>query len=121
LGREIHYQGQNVVLKLTGPTPFFAFKKQVVMPADTIKNVMVDYFKAPRWMIRMPGTSFSPLNVYEGSFKYADEWYFLSYAGTGPFVTIELEGHHKYSYVIYEVENPTQHAAQIRKQLREWQ
>ena len=47
------------------------------MPYNTIKSVYVDYFDAPQWMLRMPGTSISSLNIFEGSFKYADEWYFL--------------------------------------------
>ena len=67
----------------------------------------------------MPGTSVSPLNIYEGSYKYQDEWYFLSYSGRVPLVIIELEGQEKYIYVIFQCENPTRTAAEIRIHLRD--
>lgn len=118
MGREIQFNDDNIILKLTGVNTFFALRTQVTMPYHCIHSVYVDYFQAPKWMLRMPGTSFSFLNIYEGSYKYADEWYFLSYGGQVPLVNIELEGHEKYRYVIFQVENPTKVAAEIRRYIR---
>ncbi|WP_242218218.1 hypothetical protein [Bacillus cereus group sp. BfR-BA-01380] len=119
MGREVQFDDEGVVLKLNGVTGFFAVKLSLKMPFHTIKSVFVDYFDAPSWMLRMPGTSISALNIFEGSFKYADEWYFLSYENRVPLVMIELEGHEKYKYVVFEIDNPTKVAADIRKRLRD--
>lgn len=120
MGREVHFSENELTLKLTGLTGYFALKFKIQIPYHTIKNVLVDYFDAPQWMLRMPGTSFSPLNIYEGSFKYRDEWYFLSYGGRVPLVIIELEGHRKYNYVIFQINNPTKVASEIRVRLRDF-
>jgi hypothetical protein len=118
LGREIIFGKDELTLKLTGLVGFFALKQKIKIPYRLIKSVYVDYFNAPQWMIRMPGTSLSPLNIYEGSFKYRDEWYFLSYEHRVPLVIIELEGHKKYKYVIVEMNDPTDTAAEIRRRIR---
>jgi hypothetical protein len=94
-----------MTLKLNGVTCFFALKRKVTVPYQTIKSVYVDDFAAPQWMLRMPGTSISPLNIYEGSFKYANEWYFLSYERRDPLVIMELKGHEKYHYVVFQIED----------------
>ncbi|MGG2065750.1 hypothetical protein [Bacillus sp. S14(2024)] len=119
MGREVHFDDEGVVLKLNGVTGFFAFKLSLKMPFYTIKSVYVDYFDAPQWMLRMPGTSVSSLNIFEGSFKYADVWYFLSYENKVPLVMIELEGHEKYKYVVFEIDDPTKVASDIRKRMRD--
>jgi hypothetical protein len=93
LGREIIFGKDELTLKLTGLVGFFALKQKIEIPYRLIKSIYVDYFDAPQWMIRMPGTSLSPLNIYEDSFKYGGEWYFLSYEHRVPLVIIELEGH----------------------------
>ncbi|WP_369899681.1 hypothetical protein [Bacillus manliponensis] len=118
MGREIQFDDDNIILKLTGVNAFFALRTQVTMPYYCISNVHVDHFQAPRWMLRMPGTSISFLNIYEGSYKYGDEWYFLSYGGTVPLVNIELHGHEKYKYVIFQADNPTNTAAEIRRYIQ---
>jgi hypothetical protein len=118
MGREVHFGKDEITLKLNGVTCFFALKRKVTMPYHTIKSVYVDYFDAPQWMLRMPGTSISPLNIYEGSFKYANEWYFLSYERREPLVIMELQGHEKYHYVIFQIEDPVSVAAEIRKRIR---
>lgn len=118
MGREIIFAKDELTLKLTGLVVFFALKQKVKVPYRLIKSVYVDYFDAPQWMIRMPGTSLSPLNIYEGSFKYGNEWYFLSYEHRVPLVIIELEGHKKYKYVIVEMNDPTDTAAEIRRRIR---
>lgn len=117
MGRKIHFGEKELTLKLTGLTAYFTLKRKINMPYQMIKSVLVDYFQAPQWMLRMPGTSFSPLNIYEESFKYANEWYFLSYEGRQPFIIIELEGHRKYKYVIFQIDNPTNVALEIRRQI----
>ncbi|MGG0792473.1 hypothetical protein ABE137_00300 [Brevibacillus laterosporus] len=118
MGREVQFDDEGVILKLTGATGFFAVKFNLKMPYSTIKSVYVDYFDAPQWMLRMPGTSISALNIFEGSFKYADEWYFLSYERREPLLIIELEGHEKYKYVIFEIDDPSNVASDIRKRIR---
>lgn len=115
MGREIVFDEEHVILKLNGATGFFALKFELLLPYHTIKSVHVDYFDAPLSMLRMPGTSVPPLSIFEGSFKYKDEWYFLSYEHRVPLVIIELEGHEKYTYVIFEMDNPTEIAANIRR------
>lgn len=76
MNREIIFEEDAAVLKIRGFMMLFTFKHKVKMPYSMIKSVFVDYFDPPKWMIRMPGTSISPLNIYEGSYKYQDEWYF---------------------------------------------
>ena len=119
MGRQVKFGEQELTLNLTGLTGYFAFKRKVRMPYNLIKSILVDYFDAPKWMMRMPGTSISPLNIYEGSYKYRDEWYFLSYGGRVPLVIIELDGHKKYKYVIFQIDNPTKIASEIRMRLRD--
>lgn len=119
MARKVEFDNENVILKLNGATAFFALKFNLKIPYNTIKSVYVDYFDAPPWMIRMPGTSVSPLNIFEGSFKYGNEWYFLSYENKVPMLIIEIEGHEKYSYVIFEIDDPTKIASEIRKRIRE--
>ena len=116
MGRELHIKEDELVLKLTGVHPLFAFKRSVRMPYSAIRSVMVDHFEAPVWMLRMPGTSIAPLNIYEGSFKFGNEWYFLSYAHKDPLVIIEMTGM-KYRFVIFEMDDPTQAAAEIRREI----
>ncbi|PEY30009.1 hypothetical protein CN354_26210 [Bacillus cereus] len=118
MGREVQFNQDSMTLKLNGATGFFALKLQLKIPYQMIKSVYVDHFDAPEWMLRMPGTSIAALNIFEGSFKYADEWYFLSYENRVPLVMIELEGHEKYNYVFFEMDNPTNIAAEIRKRIR---
>lgn len=36
-----------------------------------------------------------------------------------PMVIFELDGHEKHNYVVFEIDNPTNIAADIRKRLRE--
>ncbi|MEC2078487.1 hypothetical protein [Metabacillus fastidiosus] len=117
MGREIYFGEEELILILKGLTAFFALKRKIKMPYSMIKNVLVDHFQAPQWMLRMPGTSISPLNIYEGSFKYANEWYFLSYEGIQPLIIMELDGHEKYKYIIFQIDNPTDVAAKIRRHL----
>ncbi|MGM7724512.1 hypothetical protein [Metabacillus sp. Hm71] len=119
MGREIYFGQQELTLKLTGITRFFAIRRKVTMPYSTIKEVLVSDFEAPKWMIRAPGTSIAPLNIYEGSFNYGDEWYFLSFERKEPVVIITLEGHSKYRYVVFAMDNPTKTAAEIRRHLHE--
>ncbi|MBY7130264.1 hypothetical protein ILS68_22030 [Bacillus sp. 8YEL33] len=119
MGREVLFDNQSVILKLSGVTGFFALKLKLEIPYNTIKNVYLNHFDAPQWMPRMPGTSISGLNIFEGSFKYADEWYFLSYENRVPLVMIELEGHEKYKYVYFEINDPTKVASDIRKHIRD--
>lgn len=118
MAREVLFGEQKLTLKLRGLLMFLAFKQKIILPYHTIKSVFVDYFDTPEWMIRMPGTSISPLNVYEGSFKYGDDWFFLSFERREPLVIIELEGHEKYRYVIFQIDNPTEIAARIRREIR---
>lgn len=119
MNREIIFEEDAAVLKIRGFMMLFTFKHKVNMPYSMIKSVFVDYFDPPKWMIRMPGTSISPLNIYEGSYKYQDEWYFLSYEGRIPVVIIELDNHEKYRYVIFQIENPTEVAAELRRKMAE--
>ncbi|MGJ7919136.1 hypothetical protein [Neobacillus sp. LXY-4] len=119
MAREVQFDDKNVILKLSGATALFSLRFHLKIPFNTIKSVYVDSFDAPQWMLRMPGTSISALNIFEGSFKYANEWYFLSYENKVPLLIIELDGHEKYNYVIFEIDNPTNVAFEIRKHLRE--
>ncbi|QRG70161.1 hypothetical protein [Brevibacillus choshinensis] len=117
MGRTVQFGETEFVLSLKGLTSFFALKREVAIPYKAVQRVFVADFDAPKWMLRMPGTSISPLNVYEGSFKYADEWYFLSYESRENLVMLELEGHKKYHHVIFQIDNPTQVASEIRKRI----
>ncbi|PWW28286.1 hypothetical protein DFO73_106102 [Cytobacillus oceanisediminis] len=119
MGREIHFGEVELTLKLTGLTAYFALKRKIIMPYSMIKNVTVDYFQAPQWMLRMPGTSIAPLNIYEGSYKYGNEWYFLSYERREPLMIIGLEGHVKYNYVIFQIDLATKLAAEVRRRINE--
>lgn len=115
MNREIIFENDGVVLKINGLMMVFTLKHKVKISYEMIKSVFVDYFDAPKWMIRMPGTSIAPLHIYEGSYKYRNEWYFLSYEGKVPVVIMELENHEKYHYIIFQIDNPTEVAAEIRR------
>ncbi|WP_394231728.1 hypothetical protein [Niallia oryzisoli] len=117
MARVLHFGDEELILKLTGFISYFALERKIIMPYRMIKNVYVDYFQAHQMMLRMPGTSIPTLNIYEGSFKYANDWYFLSYERVQPLIFIELDGHKKYRYVIFQMENPTATAAEIRRHL----
>ncbi|AZB43426.1 hypothetical protein CEF21_14545 [Bacillus sp. FJAT-42376] len=118
MGRRIELERDKAVVRLTGLTGFFALKMKLGIPYETISQVYVDQFDAPRWMLRMPGTSISFLHIYEGSYKYRNEWYFLSFSGRGPVLLMELKGHPKYRLIVLQIEHPTKTAADIRTQLR---
>ncbi|KZR60112.1 hypothetical protein [Bacillus badius] len=114
MGRKIYFGEEGLTLTLTGVTSFFALKRKIHIPYNRIKSIVVDDFRAPRWMLRMPGTSISFLNIYEGSFKYANEWYFLSFEQNRSLLIMELEGHERYQYVVFQMEHPTEAAAEIK-------
>lgn len=120
MSREFHLDEDHALLKLRGITGLLALRFKVAMPYRMIRQVVVDEFEAPRWMLRMPGTSLSWLNIYEGSFLYRNEWYFLSYDKSVPLVIIELEGHPKYRYVIFAIDDPTGTAAELRRRMAAW-
>jgi len=120
LGRQVTFHKESFTLTLTGLTAYFAFKKKIIMPYELIENVWVDEFQAPQWMVRMPGTSISPLHIYEGSYKYGNEWFFLSFEGRQPLLMIELKGHKKYRYVIFQIDNPTYVAAELRRRIYQY-
>lgn len=119
MGRNAMFGESAFTLKLSGLQSLFALKRKVVIPYRTVRNVHVDVFDAPAWMLRMPGTSIASLHIYEGSFRYAHEWCFLSYKGRKPVVMIETDGHDRYKYVIFEMDNPTEVAAELRRRVRE--
>lgn len=118
MGREVHFKEEEFVLKLTGLLSIFALKWQLKIPYKAIKSVYIDDFDPPMWMLRMPGTAIAPLNIYEGSFKFGNEWYFLSFEHKVPLVHFELENFGKYKYVIFEIENPRAVMIELRKKLR---
>ncbi|GAB2691450.1 hypothetical protein ACFQWB_16255 [Paenibacillus thermoaerophilus] len=117
-GRELHFGETELTLRLKGLVSWLAVKRKVVMPYRTIRDVFVDEFDPPLWMLRMPGTSVPGFYVYEGSFKYGNEWYFLSFERRVPLLHIELDGHERYKYVIVQIDRPGDIAAQIRRRLR---
>lgn len=119
MGREVFFHEKEFELRFTGSLSIFALKSKLDIPYSMIKNVLVDNFDPPAWMLRMPGTAVPPLHIYEGSFEYANEWYFLSFEKKVPLVQIELEGHKKYKYVIFEIDNPKEIAAELRRKIRE--
>lgn len=118
MGRNVLFDETQFILQLHGWTRIFALKSKVLIPYHSIRSVLVDSFHAPLWMLRMPGTSIAPLNIYEGSFKYRNEWYFLSYEQPEALIIVELNGHEKYRYVIFQIENPRQVAAELRQRIR---
>ncbi|OUQ89683.1 hypothetical protein B5G50_06440 [Brevibacillus brevis] len=119
MGRSVHFGKTDFTLRLTGLHTLLALKNTITLPYQSIKHVEVGSFVPPKWMLRMPGTSFGPLNIYEGSFQHRNEWYFLSFAQTDSLLILEVEGHAKYQHVIVQLENPTEVAATLRKYLRE--
>ncbi|WP_456363497.1 hypothetical protein [Priestia aryabhattai] len=119
MGRSVQISNSSVTLKLSGFLRFCALKSRVEMPYKIIKDIKVEIFKAPLTMIRLPGTSMPPLHIHEGSFLHNGDWYFLSYEKKKPVVIIELEGHKKYRYVVFETENPDQLVVEIKEKLKE--
>jgi hypothetical protein len=119
MGREVHFDQDVFVLKLTGVLSIFALRRVVKIPYRAIKKVYIDDFDAPMWMLRMPGTAVAPLNIYEGSFKFGNDWYFLSYEHKGPLVHLELEKFGKYKYVIFGIEKPRDVLIELRKRIRD--
>lgn len=119
MGREVHFKKEEFVLRLTGVLSVFALRWQLKIPYKAIKSVYIDEFEPPMWMLRMPGASIAPLHIFEGSFKFGDEWYFLSCEHQVPLIHLEVEGFGKYKYVIFEMENPRAVMIELRKKLRE--
>ncbi|MFY4775219.1 hypothetical protein [Metabacillus sp. RGM 3146] len=119
MGRTVQFTENECVVKLTGAPAFFALKSKVKMSYDQIKSVYVDVFEPPFWMLRMPGTAIAPLYIYEGSYLYRNEWYFLSFERKQPFFMVELDGSGKYKYVVVQIKNPKEAAAELRRRLRE--
>jgi hypothetical protein len=119
MARKVHFTEKEFVLKLTGVLSVFALKRELKIPYKAIKNVYIDEFDPPMWMLRMPGTAIAPLNIFEGSFKFADQWYFLSYEHKVPLVNLELDGYGKYKFIIFEVENPREVLIELRKRIRD--
>ncbi|MGC4376737.1 hypothetical protein WD019_07365 [Fictibacillus sp. Mic-4] len=117
MGRIIRFDEKELTLKLTGFTSIAALKREVKIPYPAIKSAIIDTFKAPFWMLRMPGTCIPPY-LYEGSFRYENKWYFLSYEHKGPHVILELAGHERYHYVIFEIDQPEEVVAEIRKHIQ---
>ncbi|TYP70063.1 hypothetical protein [Paenibacillus methanolicus] len=119
MGRNVLFGQHELTLRLTGLNRLFAIKSKVVIPYETVQHVYVDYFDAPKWMLRMPGTSIAGLHLYEGSFKFANQWYFLSFGSRTPLVQLVLAGHEKYRHVIFQTDDPARTASDIRRQLRQ--
>ena len=115
MGRKVDFADGKFILTMTGINALFSFKRKISIPYKMIENVLVEDFQAPFWMLQMPGVAMAPLNIYEGSFKFDNEWYFLSYEGFGPLVKIELNGHKKYRYLIFRIDHPTKVAAELRR------
>lgn len=115
MGRKVDFTDGKFILTMTGINALFSFKRKICIPYKMIENVLVEDFQAPFWMLQMPGIAIAPLNIYEGSFKFGNEWYFLSYEGFGPLVVIELNGHKKYRYLIFRIDYPTKVAAELRR------
>ncbi|MFE5323001.1 hypothetical protein ACFQ88_30425 [Paenibacillus sp. NPDC056579] len=118
MGRNVLFDETQFTLQLQGWTRIFAFKSKVVVPYRTVHSVLVDSYHAPLWMLRMPGTSLAPLHIYEGSFKYRNEWYFLSYEQPDSLIIVELNGHDTYRYVIFQIDHPREVAAELRQRVR---
>lgn len=119
MGRSVHFGKTDFTLRLTGLHTLLALKNTITLPYQSIKHVEVGSFIPPKWMLRLPGTSIGPLNIYEGSFQHQNEWYFLSFAQTDSLLILEVEGHSKYQHIIVQLENPTEVAATLRKHLHE--
>ena len=117
--RKVHFDEEEFVLRLNGVESIFAMKWQLKIPYMAIKKVYLDEFEPPMWMLRMPGTSIAPLHIFEGSFKFGNEWYFLSFEHNVPLLHLEIEGAGKYKYVIFELENPKAVMIELRKRIRE--
>jgi hypothetical protein len=116
--RKVHFDEEEFVLRLNGVESVFALKWQLKIPYKAIKKVYIDEFEPPMWMLRMPGTSIAPLHIFEGSFKFGNEWYFLSFEHNVPLLQLEIEGCGKYKYVIFELENPKEVMIELRKRIR---
>jgi hypothetical protein len=117
MGREVHFGQESFILTLRGPVAFFALKQKIEIPYQCVKSVNVNYFDAPLWMLRLPGTAIPP-SIYEGSYKYGDEWYFLSYERRVPLIILRLEGHKKYNHVIFQMKEPEKTAEEIKQNIK---
>ncbi|MCZ8517017.1 hypothetical protein O9H85_32615 [Paenibacillus filicis] len=115
MSRQVEFHENELVLHLSGLLSLAALKRQIIIPYRSITKVHVGSFDAPFWMLKMPGTALPGFDIYEGSFRYNGEWYFLSYEHRGPLIIIELDKHEHYHYVIFEVQNPEQIVAEILK------
>ncbi|MEH7299141.1 hypothetical protein [Neobacillus drentensis] len=119
MGRKVNFTKDEFVLRLNGVLSVFALKWQLRIPYKAIKRVYIDEFDPPMWMLKMPGTAIAPLNIFEGSFKFGNEWYFISCEHNVPLVHLEVDGFEKYKYIIFEMENPRAVMIELRNKLRE--
>lgn len=112
LGRDIQFHEKELTLRLSGLTGLFTLKSSINIPYDTIQKAVVDYFEPPKFFVRM-GVIIPPLNIYQGSFKRSDKWYFLSFERREQLVIIELGGHEKYDYVVFQSDQPSKVVSDI--------
>ncbi|MCD7034641.1 hypothetical protein LRR81_10345 [Metabacillus sp. GX 13764] len=121
MSRSIEFKKEECVLNLSGPAALFSLKRKVRMPYKEIKSVFVDTFDPPFWMLRLPGTAIAPLYIYEGSYLYRNEWYFLSFERRIPLFMVEFAGKSKYKYLVVQLENPKETAAELRRRIQKYE
>ncbi len=118
MAKQLILNATECILQLTGFHRIAALKHEISMDYAMIQSVHIGTFDSPFWMLKMPGTAIPGFSIYEGSFWHAKEWYFLSYESRGEHVIIELHGHDKYTYVIFDIENSEHVVAQLKQRLR---
>ncbi|HET7580515.1 MAG TPA: hypothetical protein VFK33_14645 [Bacillales bacterium] len=121
MGRKVFLNDNDFVLKMTGITWLFAFRRTVTIPYKVMSDVTVETFKTPPGMIRTLGTSVPP-SFQQGNYLYNGELYFLSHEHHVPLLHIEINGHKPYRHVIFELDSGYRDLLiDLRKKIREAQ
>lgn len=104
MSREIIFNKDELVIKLSGLSMIAALKGELKIPYSTIKSVDTGNFKLHWSALRVGGTSI-PYGYKAGRFLYKGQKYFLSYKNPGHVIILDLEGH-DYDKVVIEAGSP---------------
>lgn len=118
LDKHIEFLEKEAVIHLVGTTDFLSLKREIRLPYEDIKLVYMDAIEPPLTMLRIPGTS-EPFHVYEGSFLYQNEWYFLSLRGGRgrSLLCIDTNGKEKYHHILLDIEEQEHLLSEFNKRI----
>jgi hypothetical protein len=111
---DVTIAGDRVRFEVEGWDKLWAFKSELVIPLEHIREVRVDPEPARGWFhgFRIPGTQI-PGVLTAGTFYWHDGAVFYDVHNPDRTIVLELD-HEHYDRLVIEVEEPEQIAAELR-------